>query len=183
MHSANLMVSSVPFFFPPCPTSPLFAPPNFFPPSLLSSRSFLLYLAHIPLFGGNVTRIAPWLSFQPNAALLYNAAYVAYYFALEPVAAVGAAGFLFPFLLYFLPVVCRSFCLLSIWRWLNTADDIPPSRHYFPTHYHVPSYHARLNTPIRTVFPPDRDIRAVVWLDFSVPRAWLCRRTGTCVAG
>ncbi|KAJ9123943.1 hypothetical protein QFC22_000734 [Naganishia vaughanmartiniae] len=49
--------------------------------------SFILYLAHIPLFGGHITRIAPWLSFQPNAALLYNAAYVAYYFALEPVAA------------------------------------------------------------------------------------------------
>ncbi|GHJ88648.1 hypothetical protein NliqN6_5050 [Naganishia liquefaciens] len=47
--------------------------------------STLLFLAHIPL-GENatITRLAPWLSFQPNAALVMNACYVAYYFALEP---------------------------------------------------------------------------------------------------
>lgn len=51
--------------------------------------SFLLYLAHIPLGSGTVTKVGPWLAFQPNVALLYNAAYVAYYFALEPFGAVS----------------------------------------------------------------------------------------------
>ncbi|KAJ9117230.1 hypothetical protein QFC20_000375 [Naganishia adeliensis] len=49
--------------------------------------SFLLLLAHIPLGSGAVTKVGPWLAFQPNVALVYNAAYVAYYFALEPFAA------------------------------------------------------------------------------------------------
>lgn len=51
--------------------------------------SFLLLLAHIPLGSGAVTKVGPWLAFQPNVALVYNAAYVAYYFALEPFAAVS----------------------------------------------------------------------------------------------
>ena len=53
--------------------------------------STLLFLAHIPL-GENatITRLAPWLSFQPNAALVMNACYVAYYFALEPFGAVSS---------------------------------------------------------------------------------------------
>lgn len=51
--------------------------------------STLLFLAHIPLSdNATVTRLAPWLSFQPNAALVMNVCYVAYYFALEPFGAV-----------------------------------------------------------------------------------------------
>lgn len=54
--------------------------------------SFLLLLSHIPLGAGTVTRLAPGLAFQPNVALVYNAAYVAYYFALEPFAAVSPSS-------------------------------------------------------------------------------------------
>ena len=46
-------------------------------------------LAHFPLTSDAPTKIAPYLSFQNNAALWYNAAYVLYYFALEPFAAVS----------------------------------------------------------------------------------------------
>lgn len=46
-------------------------------------------LAHFPLTSAAPTKIAPYLSFQNNAALWYNTAYVLYYFALEPFAAVS----------------------------------------------------------------------------------------------
>ncbi|KAG7562864.1 hypothetical protein FFLO_01693 [Filobasidium floriforme] len=46
--------------------------------------SFLLILAHVPLTSAAPKTIAPFLSFQNNAALWYNSAYVLYYFALEP---------------------------------------------------------------------------------------------------
>jgi hypothetical protein len=57
-------------------------------PLLRDGRSTILLLSHIPLSSANPIKIGPGLVWQNNLGVWFNAAYVGYYFMLEPFAAV-----------------------------------------------------------------------------------------------